>query len=230
MLNNLYKVKRDKIYVGEVIQIDQIGHSRDTGEIQAYGYTPCRSILFELLDNKTANDLLYQSANYEVFDLMDEDRKEKQTGAIVVKNIYSLSTLLKYYGYKEVLAHESILDIRKKFFSGHFAKDNCDLFGYKEIEAEDLSFTDPLTKERITDPKRLSQLILARKKAQAGGNRMFSYSGKKSALPKEYWDVLDERGNNDLLDIAMGTATHFDSFKPNKKIEGPIKRLKRPRI
>ena len=53
------------------------------------------------------------------------------------------------------------------------------------------------------------------------------FSGvSESPLPREYWDVLDDRGDNTLMDVIERWDETMNAFAPHKQ-EGPVKRLKR---
>ncbi len=115
------------------------------------------------------------------------------------------------------------MKIRKTFFTGRFAKDNCQLFGWKEIMAEDVTFYT--NGEEVTNPRELECRRRQFRAEQQTGHRMFS-GVSESPLPREYWDVLDKRGNNSLTDVIRGFDEKIDTFTPHKE-EGPVKRLKR---
>ena len=71
------------------------------------------------------------------------DGDETEIYEIVKKDV--LTENIKDYP-KEEIEHlieshnEDLIRIRHTFFTGRFAKDHCELFGYKETMAEDLTF------------------------------------------------------------------------------------------
>lgn len=149
MENRNYKVNRDNIYVGEVVRTDSI--YRYNGDTDFFRTKPVmldtgswfsyRSMLFVPNEELLSNDLLYQSPNYPILNVTDDNiclsLGEK---SIVIKDACNLAALLEYFGYNRELTFEDILKIRNTFFTGRFAKDNCELFGWKETMAEDVTF------------------------------------------------------------------------------------------
>lgn len=116
------------------------------------------------------------------------------------------------------------MKIRKTFFTGHFAKDNCQLFGWKETMAKDVTFYAN-NGEKVTDPRELERRKRQFRAEQKAGHRIF-FEVSESPLPREYWDVLDARGDNSLLDIIEGWDDKMNAFSPSKK-EGRVKKLRR---
>ncbi len=231
MKNRNYKVCRDNIYVGEVVRTDQVNQYKgevncltvEPGQIYVSVYNPYRSMLFIPNEENLANDLLYQSPNYPILNVTDDKTclglGEK---SIVIKDACNLAALLKYFKYEEELTYQDILSIRKKFFTGKFAKDNCELFGYKESKPEDYTYLNHGVK--ITNPKELKLRILQEKISQKLGHRSFS-GVSKGILPREYFDVLDKLGDSGILD-AIEWNEKINAFKPSKQ-EGHIRKLSR---
>ena len=99
------------------------------------------SIIPVINEDKLSNDLLYQSPNYPILNVTDDETcLNLGDNSIVIKDACNLAALLEYFGYKKDLTFEDIMKIRKTFFTGRFAKDNCQLFGWKETMAEDVTF------------------------------------------------------------------------------------------
>jgi len=225
-----YMVCRDDIYVGEVIKINDI-HSNigelidiKTGKLSIHSWKSYRSILFTLDENQRAFDLLYTTPNYPVINVTNNNASlNLEKDNIVIQEPCNISSLLKYFGYASHLTIEDIIKIRKTFFNGRFAKDNCNLFGFKEIMAEDLTFY--LNGEKIIASKKIEKFRQDFRKQQKTGYRMFSKI-EEGILPEEYWTVLDTRGNNTLIDILDGSEEKIDTFAPHRE-EGPIKKLTR---
>lgn len=231
MKNRRYKVSRENIYVGEVVRTDSVyRYEGETdffrtkpGQLDVTSWYSYRSMLFVPNYENFANDLLYQSPNYPILNVTKDDTclnlGEK---SIVIKDACNLAPLLKYFGYNEKLTFKDIMDIRKTFFTGRFAKDNCELFGWKETMAEDVTFY--VNGVEVTSPEEIEKRRERFRADQQAGHRSFC-GVSASVLPREYFDVLDARGDNSLMD-AISFHEKMDAFKPDKN-EGPIKRLRR---
>ena len=232
MENKKYVVCRDNIYVGEVVRTDSIyryegddnffrtkPRQLSTGSWRSY-----RSMLFVPNENKLSNDLLYRSPNYPILNVTDDETcLNLRENSIVIKDACNLAALLEYFGYKKDLTFEDIMKIRKIFFTGRFAKDHCQLFGCRETMAEDVTFY--ANGEEVTNPKELERRRRQFRAEQQVGHRMFS-GVSESPLPREYWDVLDDRGDNTLIDVIERWDEKINAFAPHKQ-EGPIKKLTR---
>jgi len=232
MENKKYVVCRDNIYVGEVVRTDSIYRYEGDddffrtkpGQLRAGSWRSYRSMLFVPNEDKLSNDLLYRTPNYPILNVTDDQTcLNLGENSIVIKDACNLATLLEYFGYKKDLTYEDIIKIRRTFFTGNFAENNCELFGYKETMAEDLTFYDK--GEKVTNPIALAKRRMQYRLDQLAGHRMFS-GVAESPLPSEYWDVLDERGNNSFMDVIEGWDEKMNAFAPHKE-EGPVKRLKR---
>ena len=174
-------------------------------------------MLFVPNEDKLSNDLLYKTPNYPILNVTDDETclnlGEK---SIVVKDAYNLAALLEYFGYKKDLSYEDIMKIRRTFFTGRFGMDNSKLFGMEE-------FIPSRFMPNITDPDKRYELY--KKSVSLGSERQFG-SIPTNELPRELMDILDERGNNSLMDVINGFDEKIDTFTPHKE-EGPVKRLKR---
>jgi len=232
MENKKYVVCRDNIYVGEVVRTDSIYRYEGDdaifrtkpGQLSTGSWRSYRSMLFVPNEDKLSNDLLYRTPNYPILNVTDDQTcLNLGENSIVIKDACNLATLLEYFGYKKDLTYEDIIKIRRTFFTGNFAENNCELFGYKETMAEDLTFYDK--GEKVTNPIALAKRRMQYRLDQLAGHRMFS-GVAESPLPSEYWDVLDERGNNSFMDVIEGWDEKMNAFAPHKE-EGPVKRLKR---
>ncbi len=228
MKSRNYKISRDNIYVGKVVRANKIhryeGDRTKPGQLSIESYFPCRSMLFVPNEEKLANDLLYQSPNYPILNVTDDETCLSFSGKniIIVQNACNLSKLLKYFGYNKDLTFKDVMKIRKTFFTGKFAMDNCELFGFKETKPEDLTYYRNGVK--VTDPKELKRLMNKERISQQAGHRSFS-GMSESILPREYWDVLDKMGDNDLMS-AIEWHEKMNAFAPHKQ-EGHIKKLTR---
>lgn len=226
-----YIVNRDNIYVGGVVRTDSIyRYEGDNdffrtkpGQLTTGSWSSYRSMLFVPNENELSSDLLYRSPNYPILNVTDDETcLNLGENSIIIKDACNLAALLEYFGYKKDLTYEDIVKIRKTFFTGRFAKDNCELFGRKEIEAEDCTFYNKTGK--VTDAVELEKRRNEFRKDQRKGHRMF-YGPHKSVLPEEYFNVLDDMGDR-TLEYALRWNERMDAFHPHKS-EGRVKKLTR---
>ncbi len=210
-----YKVCRENIYVGSLVITNKIyfikednPHMEKKAEwLDTKTCTLYRNILFVPNDELLADDLLYNSPNYPVLNMTDPNLINFKGDSIIIKDTCNLEELLKYFNFKDELTYEDIIKIRKMFFTGRFAMDNCTLFGYSEVEPSGLkSYDDGLDKLYNTHRKFMKT--------------------NNGILSDKYWHALDQRGNNKLIDILYYEDMQIDTFKPSKK-EGKIKSLKK---
>lgn len=213
-------VKRDRLYVGELV-VPYDYQLNDNGKVVVYIYDTCRNILFSL-DDDMATDVLYESPQYPVVNITNPTRYIDRR--IVVKDAICLDELLKYFGYPEELTEEDIKQIRQTFFTGDFCLNNAKLFGYQEINAEDMTFYDE-NKQIITDPVLLEEKRATYRKLQEMGHRMVKHIGN-GALSSDYFNILDKKADNSIYDFVDGYVEHIDSFAPVKK-EGHGRVLKK---
>lgn len=224
-----YKVNRDNIYIGKVVRTDKIyRYKEDTDlfctkkeQLNTGSWFSYRSMLFTPNEEKLSNDLLYRSPSYPILNITDDDtclNLEKRS--IVVKDACNLAALLEYFGYSKDLTFEDIMRIRKTFFTGRFAMNNCELFGWKEIKPEDYTYYK--NGIEITDHKELKRRIAQERRSQQAGHRSFS-AISESVLPREYWYLLDKLGDNTLIE-AIQKHKRMNAFAPHKQ-EGPVKKL-----
>lgn len=214
MKSRNYRVNRSNIYIGEVIRADSIPHLEEDGQLHVGVYYPYRSMLFVPDEEKLSNDLLYQSPSYPILNVTkDNTCLSLERKSIVIKDAFNLATLLKHFGYDQYLTYEDIMMIRETYFTGEFAKDNCELFGWKESKPEDYTYYK--NGVEVTDPKELKRRIAQERRSQQAGHRSF-YRISESILPSEYWDVLNKLGDRNLI----------NAFNPCMQ-EGQIKKLRR---
>lgn len=232
MENKKYLVCRDNIYVGEVVKAYNINRyevdvdllEKKSRQLDTGFWVSYRSMLFVTTDNKLSNDLLYNSPNYPILNVTDDDFcLNLEKNSIVIRNACNLAILLQYFGYKEELTYEDIMKIRKTFFTGRFAKDYCELFGYRETMAEDLTFYN--NGQVVTNTKELEKLRRKFRRDQQLGHRSFS-GVSEGSLPREYFRILDDRGDNSLMDVINGFDERINAFKPHKQ-EILVRKLKR---
>ena len=137
MNDRKYEISRNDIYVGEVIKTDKINGYTCDGNLIIYpsAYFSLRSILFIVNDNGYAEDLIYNSPNYPILNITDsEECLNLGKESIVIQNPLNLGQLLDYFGYERDLTFDDVMKIRRRFFTGSFAKNNSELFGMDEIK------------------------------------------------------------------------------------------------
>lgn len=221
-----YKINRDSIYVGEVVRTDEIIRYEGStnffrtkpDELYPGNYFSYRSMLFTPNEDKLSNDLLYSSPNYPILNITDDETcLNLGKNSIVIKDACNLAALLEYFGYNKELTFEDIMKIRKTFFTGRFAMDNCELFGWKEDKPEAWVYDG-----KITDSDELNRRTFRERKFQQAGYRSFT-SVSESVLPREYFKVLDKMGDNNLV-RAIECHEKMNAFAPDQQ-EGPIKKL-----
>lgn len=231
MESKKYIVCKDDIYVGEVVRTDSIyryeGDSDffNTKPVQLAiaAYESYRSMLFVTNEKGLSNDLLYNSSNYPILNVTDDEMcLNLKEPSIVIRDACNLAPLLEYFGYKNDLTYEDIIKIRKTFFTGRFAQDNCELFGFKETMAEDLTYYK--NGKEVVGLKRKLRMLQYRIE-QLAGYRMFS-SISNYPLERKYSNILDGLGDNSLSDILGGWEDKINTFAPHKK-EGNVKKLTR---
>ncbi len=229
MQNIKYRVSRDNVYVGEVAKVDEIfRYSEDrhfyntkAGQLDLSSWVSYRSMLFVPDEKKLSNDLLYRSPSYPILNVTDDEIcLALKEGSIVIKDACNLAPLLEYFGYDKDLTYEDIMTIRKTFFTGRFAKDNCELFGYEEHQPEDWTYYQ--NGVEITNPKKLKKRIEEEKRLQKKGHRSFG-SIPEYVLPQEYFDILDDRGDNTLKNAILW-HDKINAFAPHIQ-EGIVKKL-----
>ncbi|MDD4706296.1 MAG: hypothetical protein PHS24_03705 [Bacilli bacterium] len=232
MKNNNYKVSRKSIFVGELVMaydiyrykgLDNLFQTKP-GELAISCWDSYRTMLFTFHSDMKSNDLLYKTKPYPVLNLSnDEMCLTLENESLVIQNACNLNLLLKYFNYKKELTYRDIINIRKIFFSGRFAQDNCELFGYKETKPEEkIYYRHGIP---VVDPKLLKKYIKQERHLQEAGYRIFTPINE-NILPREYWDVLDDLGDIIYPDKLFNLEDKTDAFIPHKK-EGQVKRLKR---
>lgn len=128
-----------------------------------------RTMLFIIDEEKKANDLLYDSPNYPIFNISKDE--ESNNALISLKNdVYQLKTLLEYFNYPEKLTYDHVAQI-KDFFFRDFILDNCELFGYYETSSYETGV------ERIDS---------------TGKHRTFNIKKEDSILPNCYFLHLSD--------------------------------------
>jgi len=222
MKNKKYVVSRDDIYVGEVVRTDSICRNEGDrnffrikpGQLYTGVWRSYRSMLFVPDEQKLSNDLLYNTPNYPILNVTDDETcLNLGKKSIVLSDAYNLAVLLEYFGYKKDLSYEDIIKIHDTFFTGRFGMDNSKLFGMEE-------FIPSGFKPNITNEDERYELY--KQSVSLGSKRQFG-SISTSELPRELMDVLDIRGNNSSV---YGWGNKIDAFTPHKE-EGRVRKLKK---
>lgn len=125
-----------------------------------------RSSLFILDKNGCANDLLYDSRHYPIFNISPDELC--YAAPICITNAYNMGLLLAYFKYPQYLKYKDITRIRDTFF-GDFVMDNCELLGRVE-----------------TDPKETGLEMHDR----FGNHRTFNTLKEDSVFPDTYFEML----------------------------------------
>ena len=166
MENINYKVNRDDVHVGSVIYTDMSRIYRVVddyrtvnslkGKLTTNVWKTFRNMLFVPTEDKYCDDLLFNSKKYPILNMTDDDKVLSLEGdQILISDACNLSLLLQHFDYADKLGYEDLLRIRNTFFTGRFAMDNCELFGFTELfEDKDSDCIDG----RILDFEQLSRL------------------------------------------------------------------------
>ncbi|MBQ9833855.1 MAG: hypothetical protein IJO33_01540 [Bacilli bacterium] len=156
-----------------------------------------RTMLFVLDENKCANDLLYDSPHYPIFNISDDELCMQETISLK-HDVFEMGRLLKHFDYPEQLGFFDIVKI-KEFFFGDFSLNNCNLFGIYE-----------------TGPDHSG----AETYDSFGKHRTFNDSRRDGILPTCYFEMFWETRNcGKRNEIGL-----CDRFVPNV-LEGPIRKL-----
>lgn len=126
-----------------------------------------RSMLFVLDEKKCANDLLYDSPHYPIFNISSNDLCLNASIGLC-NYIYQMGEFLKVFDYGEYLTYDDIVEIKDKFF-GDFMIDNCELLGRYETEPQETSYE---TYDMY------------------GNHRTFNLKKEDSVLPECYFSML----------------------------------------
>lgn len=232
-MKSLYSVKRDEIYAGQVITDFNIETKR-TEDKPKVGYSiTYRSILFTINHLRLAEDLLYSSPNYPIFNISDIETIKNSP--IIINNACNIGPLLKRLYYKSELDYMDVYGIRKRLFNGNYPNEHCELFGLQKLVPEQKIYYDEKGKV-IHDPETLKEFIKKAKREELIGRYNFTEMNdvedldprliEKYFLPYEYFKLLHELGDNTLLEVMLGYEDKKDTFKPDKR-EGMIRSLKK---
>ena len=147
-----YRINRKDVYVGSVKHIEGVKNTTELRSILENRFSKeykdhvieYRNILFVPTSNGSyTNDLLYNSPNFPVVDLTDDNLFVfNDSGITVVHNILLLSEILEYFGYEEQLTHYDIVRIKNHIFHPNFIDINEQAFGFnngRELPVHPLS-------------------------------------------------------------------------------------------
>ena len=233
MENINYKVNRDDVHVGSVIytnmsRIYRVVDDYRTvnslkGKLTPNAWRTFRNMLFIPTEDKYCDDLLFNSKKYPILNMTDDDRVLSLEGnQILISDACNLALLLQHFDYADKLGYKDLLRIRNTFFTGRFAMDNCELFGFTELfEDKDSVCIDG----RILDFEQLSRLESLFCFNELSSKRSFVSNGK-NVLPYEYWHALDSRGDQATVNLLTHEIIRRDMFEPPFE-EGPVKTLKK---
>lgn len=204
------EIDRDKVMTGKVTRVEdvniiyknkrpikslkQLRAKVTVKEVKTY-----RSILFTITSENTGKDLLYcnQTTQYPVLELnKSTDVNSCINADLFINASYNLGPLLKHFGYPKYLSQRQIPEIRKRFFTGRFGMDHCELFGLKEIIPQD--FISAKCKEGIVDPKEI--LIEYKKTLTLDSERVFEPGEEGPIFPIQLMWILDSRGMDKTKD------------------------------
>ena len=156
-----------------------------------------RSMLFTLDGNNHADDLLYDSPHYPVFNISpNEDCLSSSIS--VVDDAFELYEVLKFLGYPEEIGYEEVLNLRKTLFSCDYVMNHCKEFGIIETAPERTAYDGYDSK---------------------GNYRTFNDEIEEFSLPRCHFD-----GIMMCKDHYSPVKGVIDSFKPCDE-EGIVKSL-----
>ena len=141
MENKNYRINRDEVYFGEVINTGRIYRDisgdieNETGKLCAGSYYSYRNILFVPDENNHANDLLYNSPKYPVLNLTHDSEIIYLDGKnTLVQDAVNLAAVLQTFGFKQELTYKDVQLIRHTLLNSQYLKKHCELFGFEEDE------------------------------------------------------------------------------------------------
>ncbi len=157
-----------------------------------------RTILFILNDKNFAEDLLFDSPNYPVLNLSDNESC-LMTDFTISHNIYKIGPVLKYLGFPANITLEDVMKIKETCFSIDWVLNNSSLFGVHETGKDETGY----------------QTL-----GIDGTNRSFNLHLDDGPIPEHFFYAF---WCNKQAYIGPEDEP-FDIFDPSKK-EGKIKRL-----
>ena len=227
MKSKKYKICRDNVYVGKLGKAEGIYENSFCSNwfpqsLVINKWFPLRSILFTI-EGDYGCDLLYHSPNYPVFNYSSDDLLLSMDDDIIIQNACNLNSILEFFGYDNYLNIDDLIRIRKTFFTGRFAKDNCTLFGYREVKADKMRFF--LDGKEVKDEIALHEEREKFNLKHGLGNRIF-VEAEEGPFSRELFKLIDSFGDERSMDLGVSFVLKKDAFMPHYS-EGPIKKLKR---
>ena len=180
----LFKKSSDFIYYGD--------HS-------IYPCTFTRSMLFTTDENNHANDLLYNSPHYPIFDI-SQNVDIFNTKICIGHCTFELYEVLKLLGYPDEIGYNEVLKIRNSLFNCDYVMHNCQKLGIIETPPERTAYD-----------------------GFDSSGRYMTFNDEIEGFPL-YRSHFD--GIMLCKDIYVPGEGVIDSFKPNEK-EGLILTLKK---
>lgn len=221
-------IHRDSIYVGKVVHPISIhqkrldlsrSHFTDERSFSLISYRYYRSMLFQFNENYRCEDLLYLSPAYPILPFSSND--ECFQAKAVISESYSLSPLLQYFDYQEMLSLADIKNIRNTFFNGTFGKEHCRLFGMREVEPEEWIDTYQDQSMSFEEREKLLQSYLLMKRC---GQHIY-VPCSNGVLPPEMKQILDSFGDNTWYEVFSQFDAKKNAFLPHPE-EGFIRKRK----
>ena len=134
MKDRNYVISRDNVYAGRLLHAKGMYETYDHSRIYPMNFNICRSTLFVINKDKKSSDLLYESGNYPILNISDNQEVKNsilgsKDGAFVIDSAMNISELLAYYGYDEKLTYHELINARNNIFSYFFLIQNSMDFG-----------------------------------------------------------------------------------------------------
>ena len=220
------KIKRDNIYVGRLAKLDRrvirfvIGSDGEECKIVDNYWKRCRTILFTIDEDKKAHDLLYDTEVCPIDRITPKDNCKVIEGSPIVFDALSMKPLLEYFRFSEYMSSNEIAGIKKKFFSPQFFRENCHLFGYKELGTADM-----MSSGGFSVDDEIARVIYENHYQMLIDNGLEQYefvAEEQPALPIDYFEKLRTLAGIGSRYYDVGPK---DSFKPKLLKEGHVKKL-----
>lgn len=205
MINKMYRISRDDIYVGQVVKGEGLVRNHldhdylgiKAGELGVIQPRALRSILFSPSRENFAVDLLYDSPLYPVLNMTnDEVCMAYYKDSILVDRAVNLGEILAYYKFEQNLVFEEVQQIRRAFFGGGFA----------QLYEKDFDIT-----------------------GKEYGRHTASRADYKYLLSQDDYLAVRDLSDAPLPEVFLNPSLKADAFKPERKVEGKIKTLKKLR-
>ncbi len=126
MKNRYYSIPIDAVYAGTVVKVmsglfryEHLVAGITERKVDIINYIPYRKIIFVPNEKGLANDLLFDSPNYPVLNVTnDELCLNLDRSSIAVKDAINLGVLLEFAGFNQEVTYRDILTVKKVLFSG----------------------------------------------------------------------------------------------------------------